>query len=491
MSPSGVPLPGGWHDFPSGYDEFTRLIEVFADPSGIHLEHNTGFPYNPIPEVNIDLIGGNLEGKADLNDTDAGWDVGLYATTGGYTGGSLWDFSAGYRIETSGTTFDGFRLAGIHGTCNRWGRGEVTLNGNTIVRDTGRQEAVAPTADILHGVHISSHYSYVALHATDASINNNKGNGISLKAKSSYDHENLVIPSGAFLDLDHCNIAQNGGHGIAMKVEEDGIVGGAWHILSGAISLINQATYNYSVEYGQGVVDGCSISNNGKAGLYFYPNRVSDGKSDIVNVRFTNCIVWNNPFGGYLADFSGSNLSPVFLAPLGHCTLAGNGNDSTYQSSLNIIEKDRSSGISGSYFWTEPAGSLSTKFYNTILERKSSSANDFAPGMLTGVYKFVMDDSLPISDDKIGAAGLRYQDGSSGPTFDKSTRLATPFVDSSSWTTLDPTKFYLSNHGTGNEFGETPTSFPLIGNETAFDHEGGSRPSASSGARDKGADEIL
>jgi hypothetical protein len=485
MNPSGVGRPGT-HDISGGNGDFSRLVEVYTEGNGVHLEHSPPAGFAPIPSVNLEFIGGDLQGKADPNNTTAGWDVGVFASTGQQNGVQWRDFIDGYRIDFGGTIIDSFKLAGIHGVSTLWGRGVVTLNGNTIVRNTGKQATSSPTNDVHNGIHITSIEAYMALHATDANVPNNLGNGIYLRTLSSISDDAHAAPTGNFINLENCSIFQNGGNGIAMQVDADGIVGGAWHFINNTRSLRKIPGVNYSVDYGQGIVNGCAISNNGKAGLYFRPTT----SSTYVSTRFTNDIIWNNPNGGYLADLTGEDNRPVFLAPLGHCTLAGNGDSANYPYSLEIIEENRAAGDNGIYFWTDFGGILTTKFYNTVLERKSSSAIDFAPGMISGSTKFLIDDTSSPGNSEIGAAGLRYQDGGGLTLFAVSTRDSTPFVNSSSWTTLDPSRFYLLNLGNSGVFGQTPTIFPLVGNETAFDHEGDLRPVASGGTRDKGADEL-
>ena len=490
MSPYGVSI-NGTSDFPAANSEFSRLIEVATLGSIYHLEHSSGSgsSFAPIPEVNMSIIGGNLNGKADPNDQNAGWDVGLFATTDRFEDGPHKDFSSGYRIETSGTTFDKFKLAGIHCNSSRWGRGVLRLNGNTTIKRTGYQASPNPDLRLYNGVHVTSIEAYMGLHSTNATISNNLGNGVFLKTKSSIWIDDHQAPTGGFINLNSTSILQNGNHGLVHLLNNDGIVGGAWHFPNGNRSLFEWPNFDYSVDYGPGVVNKCNISSNGKSGLFFRTDNSTS--SAYFNTRFVNCIIWNNPQGGYLADLRGPNSAPVFLAPLGHCTLAGNGDDSTHPYSLEIIEQDRPGLLRPTYYWSETLGELSTKFYNTILERKSSSADDFEPSMITGSDIFLVDDGPSISINEIGAAGLRYQDGGITPIFSVSTFDATPFVDSSTWTTLDPSKFYLLNHGTFGVFGTTPVVLPIFGNETAFDHQDDPRPDPSSGLRDKGADEHL
>jgi parallel beta helix pectate lyase-like protein len=500
MNPAGIALPGdGLQDIEPVNGQFSRLIEVFTESDESRKEHSTTNPYQTIPEVNVQFIGGVLKGAADPNNTARGWDTSVYASTK-YVGTPYpLDFTSGYRINTSGTKIEGFRLAGIHGTSFRWTRGEIILDGSTEVYDNGRQASRNAGEDLYCGVAMYSDEGYLALKATDAKVYDNAGHGVYLNTNTTAFAGATVAPMGNFLDLDGCSIYQNGGSGIAMKNFFGGIVGGAWHYPNG-IGLRKMPGYDYSVDYGQGVVDGCSISNNGEAGLYFRANgNHSTGSPTAVNTRFLDCVIWNNLWGGYNADLTGEDSEPLFLAPLGHVTMAGNG-DSAHDYSIVIFEEDRANGWNGEYEWTGPGGPLRTKFFNSVFERKSSSSLDFFEETIGGVTHgmlvplvdgFVIDDLVSggVSSDQIGAAGLRYQLPNSTSLFSKSTADPTPFVDSSNWTTLDPTRFYLANLGSQGVFGITPITFPFVGNETNWDHSGDLRPPFLSGTRDKGAEE--
>ena len=486
MAPGAV-YRAGPADFPNGLDDFTRLIEVATEGTIQNLEHGAGTGFAPIPEVNLSIVGGNLDGMADPNNLNAGWDIGIFATTTQVNDGEHKDFSSGYRIETSGTEIDRFKVSGIHCVTSRWGRGELTLNGGTKVHRTGHQADPTTDLHLYNGVHATTIESYFGLHATGAEISNNRGNGVLLKTQSSIWVDDHKAPTGNFIDFEGNSIHQNGNHGLVQYLENDGIVGGTWHFPNGNRSLFTSSNFNYSVDYGQGVVNRCDISNNGKAGLFFKTNARDD--HGYVSSRFVNCIIWNNPQGGYLADLRGDDSTPYFLAPIGHCTLAGNGDSSSFPYSLEILEEDRSAGVMPKYLWVEGNNELTTKFYNSVFERKSSNNDDFNPNSFLTSPPQVIDNSFSPTAFQIGAAGIRYQDNGLTSTFHRSTKSATPFVDTSTWSTLDPTKFYLTSHGIGGDFGLTPNTFPLEGTETSFDHAGNSRDDASTGNRDKGAHE--
>jgi hypothetical protein len=492
MSSNHFPIFDGWHDIelpPLVYD-FTRLIEILAKGRGTNLEHSNLPNLTPIPEVKVQFIGGNLYGMADQNNLDAGWQVGIYACTSYFGNLTHKDFLAGYKVETSGTIVDGFKLAGVHGTCKEWGRGEISLNGNTEVRGTGRQSAPSSSNTKFNGVHMTAFYSYLHLDATDSNIHTNTGSGIYLRAQSSKIPEYLACPTGNMLDAKACNLYGNAKHGISLNVEEDGIVGGAMHHPNGQSLLKDGGNVNYSVDFGQGSVNSCAISNNGKAGIYFnLKNTGGHNFPSYACIRFTNSIIWNNAGGGYLADLTGNATNPYLLTPIGHCTFAGNGN-SVDPFSLKITEEDRANGSNENYSWTGPGGgTLSTKIFNSIFERKNPNEDDFPNYMIFAPNPFLVPNSTIMPDSEIGVAGIRYQDGGTSTLFGVSTYSPTPFVDNSSWAILDPSKFYLLNHGASNVFGQTPTTFPIDGNETAYDHQDDLRPVAAGGTRDKGADE--
>lgn len=492
MATTGPSIPGTYYLGASAQQYFTRLIEIYIHGDG-DKEHSGAGGFAPIPEVNVNLLGGDLAGKATSNDPSAGWDVGVFATTRAI-GDQLRDFGGGYRIDANGGIIDGFKLAGVHAVVARWHRGEVSLGGGVTVRDTGRHLNQAPDNDH-SGVQLYCDEAYLGLKADQATSSSNLGHGVFARTKSTILDNQHKAPSGLYFEVADMEIHENGKHGIAMQVESDGIVGGAWHFVdigggSFVRSLVRMPGYDYSVDYGQGVIDSCSISNNGEAGVHF----LTSYPSTFFNVRLVNSIIWNNFDGGYLADFDeDSDSTPTFLVPLAHCTVAGNeATGSNEAFSINIREHNRAGGFTPTYAWSGPGGSLRTKFYNSILQRKDPSEDDFPEQMIVGANKFVLDDAFPVGLREIGAAGLRYQDSEpASPLFAWSIHDTSPFEASSIlWTSLDATQFYLGNLGANEVFGETPFTLPIEGMETDLDHENDPRPAVSTGERDKGADEI-
>jgi hypothetical protein len=492
--PSYAALENFTAQFPAS--EFTRLIEVYAEDFGTFKEHSLPSPFAPIPQVNVLMLGGDCEGASSSNPSfqQAGWDVGLFCSAGWSNSGSLdepLDFCAGYHVETSGTKLTGFRYAGIYASSGIFTRGTIELGSGTLVAETGRQASRTVDTNTYSGVHMYLDEGYLGLLADSATVRDNTGEGIFLHTKNTLQKSDMASPSGNYLDVKNCALYGNDGNGIAMRILTDGIVGGAWHFVNQTRTLLEVPGIDYSVAHGQGSIHNCSISSNGEAGMHFrVKGSTSAGSPTMANTRITNTIVWNNPLGAYLADLTGEDSAPYFLVPFAHCTFAGNGDGTNGDFTVWVEEEV---GEDATYTWNGNGGTVSTKFFNSILERKSSSAVDFGPGMhAIGTASALLEDdsNILMTINQIGCSGLRYMPPSGGPLLDISIDEATPFVNASNWSTLDPTRFYLLNLGSSQKFGETPTYLPIPGNETNFDHSGDLRPPVTTGVRDKGAEEL-
>jgi parallel beta helix pectate lyase-like protein len=483
IDPSFVILPEfAKIDLGANLENFSRLIEVYAEGDGSTLEHSQTNPFAPIPQVNVLVAGGTLSGAASAANPSFGWDVGIFSSAHFPGSADLDDFTAGYDVTCSGAILDGFRLAGIHGTGDLYTRGTIRLDGNTQVTGTGPQANRTPFQDLYNGVHMYEFEGYLGLQCADATISGNAGHGVFLRTEATVQRDSYDAAAGNYLKMESCDIHSNGGSGIKMKTYY-GMVGGALHYSSnGAQSFRNIPGITYSVDYGQGSVNRCNISNNSEYGLEFEANGNSDAA---VSTRFVNSIIWNNTLGGYYANLSGESSKPFFLAPLLHCTLAGNGGSANY--TADILEENRLAGEYGVYEWSGYGGKLHTKFFDTIFERKVATNVDFSPAL----YDFMVDDLTPPANNEIGVAGIRgYVPGGGAPPFAFSINEATPFVSGSSWTSLDPSNYYLLNLGSGGDFGKTPGYVPVISTESFKDHSGDIRPPISTGLRDKGAEEL-
>ena len=472
--------------FSSAY--FTRLIECAATGLGAYQEHGaTGL--NAIPEVRVSVIGGALEGKATSVNPDHGWDVGIYAVSD--SDGAWKDFVSGVSIDIAGTTIDGFRHFGLYGRSWDWSRVAFDISGNTSVREIARQAAVQGTPDVLHsGALLETKRGYVNLAASNANFSDNTHSGIVLVAEESPQADDIKFPAGNRIDLHGCELHQNGRSGIEMRPVEggSGIVGGTWHFVNFEKSLLHSPSTSFSVDYGQGVIDACSISNNGEHGIFV----LAPVSGLTVSTRATNTIIWNNAGSGFEADFR--NLSeaaaPTILFPMEHCTVAGN---QTWSYRVQRATAAGGSGLEPNPFYWENSTTgevVRTALYNTIFEMQSPTTPDFNDDTWD-ILKFDHDQLNPVAATEIGVSSLRYKStiaqGNFGDFY--STQDATPFADASDWTTLDATRFYLASVANPSFDLTRPVLTPIAGNETDSDHGGDSRPSEQAGDRDKGAEQ--
>ena len=510
---SGAPSP-----------ELTRLVEIHAhnlnsQSSG---EHDTSYdPVDPVPRVFLTVNGGVWNGRS--GGTSNGWDVGLYAdaekaprSTLGMPHG---DYGAVFEASLNGTMIRNFRAAGIYARANWETRGRLSLQSVTI-RDVGQGYAVDPNDDyaFLHnGVHAVSDFSYLVVEADNSSFLSNAGNGIYLQShRTDYDLR-VQLPAGAYLGLDHCEIHENGVNGLFLDAAPNKsfypYTGGA--LVGGTVDYFGQQLWepnltgvgqsaNPALPRGQGVVDGCGISNNGKRGIVMRAlGRQWPEDLTAVSVRFVNTYVWGHPLEGWYARLEEVSPPgyfreiPVLLAPVVHCTFAYN-DDRASGGATAEVEMIAPGGTPVPlFFWDDTPSDpnddvvLITSFVNSVFQRPVAQWEDFGTS-LQGVLKMDDNQSHPYYNGDpmtIGWSGIRSVFGAlvSDP---ESTSDPSPFVGPIQEPSTALEQFFLDNLTGSAIFFQSPV-YRNAGkalDEDGIDVEGYQRPGPFE-ARDKGGEE--
>jgi len=487
--------------FGNGGPGATRLIEVFAQGDSEEYPVFPGSP-SPIAEVALAVNGGAMDGGPDSSH-QGGWDIGIYSAAGS-TGTSTDNYTAGYSVTTTGAVFERFRQAGLHGTANVATRGIVKLRGQTRVSGTGsglgHNTALYP---IHNGVHLFCLEGYLALSADDSNFGENTGSGVFLSCAGSRAQDS-PHPMGLFLGMRRCKIHLNGDTGLelfsgvlpigAQYAAQTGIVGGSWTRSSGFADLTT-GDPSASLPFGQGVVDRCSISNNGGNGIHVQ----AEGSAEhYIFCRFTNNIIWNQPLEGFRSDVTsdGSGGNGIILTPIIQSTLAGNGD----LVGASVEFEDQGVGISAAYSWVPPAGgnpAFGTEIDNTILQRKNSLASDLGPNL--DIVRGAPTVPGILGPGFIGLGGLRFTPtgafgGKTTTGLLVSTDSTTPFlVGAPMWTALNASQFFLDALGANiADFKNiTPTFVNVPSPEIGHDYSGDLRTDLlSAGDYDKGAEEL-
>lgn len=357
----------------------SQLIQAFA--SGFTSEHANGLGSSqPIAEVRLAINGGILDAGGDTEGD--GWDIAVHSAQKS-SASFKDDFAAGTTVTVTGTTMDGFNLAGVHASGSIGTRGLMQLRGQTHVTKTGHLFQPVATKDIRNGVHIYSLEGYQGFTAADSTIAQSTGNGVFLHTAGTATNVHEGLEVGFFLGLLRAKIHNNSGCGIEMQAgtpnpatgfSQQSIVGGTWSMGTYDIQL-QSGNALAARPFGQGVVADTAISNNGEQGV-----RVEmDGRhQDIAFCRFTNCFIWNQPqegFFGYFHEGGGGQM----VTPLIHCTVAGNG-DAVGRN----IECETGQNATAHYvFWDyNLPGSpvtFATEIANSIFQRKTPTDVDFGP----------------------------------------------------------------------------------------------------------------
>ena len=473
---------------------FSRLIEVFA---GGESAQGAGAQ---IAEALVTVSGGILEGGA--SSTAEGWDLGIYAALGHPNPSGDVDYRAGYVVTVTGASISNFVEAGIYATADLETRGQIELRGQTVIFDTGSLESHT-LGDYQHsGVHLFNLEGYLSLSASDSIIRDNTGNGVTLRSSGTIRGE-ATVDMGMPLAMRRCQVYRNDGDGVELESGvgtflypisgiQGGVVGGTHTIVNGE-TILEDGNMSVPFPYGQGAITQCAISNNGERGIRML---VGAGGSDtFIYCRVTNSIIWNNPLGGFVGEFTdpttGDQSGGFMLSPLVHCTLAGNGGAAAPYN-IEFIYSSMT-GLGGSYYWDNlmPGGfETATEIDNCIFDRMSTGQNDFGLNLTTRAIGTALGVFAPVGN--IGVGGVRL-DQLGSPTFPVSTEDSVPFVGPIVPTSIDPTQFYISGTPLSDPeiIDRTPMYINVYSPEVGFDFAGGGRPGAGSGENDKGADEIL
>ncbi|TAH37879.1 MAG: hypothetical protein EYC70_06750 [Planctomycetota bacterium] len=466
---------------------------IYAVAKGLTQEHSgllSGMfvPPEPIANVHVIVSGGTLRGRQSLSPDTQGWNYGIrfesYETFGG---GVLPDYVASANVKLTGTVVQNFRKYGVHGKLGFNARGKLTLNGGTVIEGTASSSGGEGT-----GVYLEANGHYMQLSGDGAIIRNNGQDGIHLFDLGTKPG-NIIYPVGLYTGLTSCQIYGNGGNGITFQtsaVNNTAIVGGAWAYR--AVINTKQLLYAPTSEHPQGLgfVDSCTIHNNGKKGVLFklFGSSGTAGQENAGAVRFVNTFFWNNVEEAIFAEL---NEWSMLLAPFVHCTIAGNGDAVNSQVNMSFANPSQV------YFqWSEvdPGGTTLyayTKFFDSILERKSSGDPNFGSSVLSS--KLVFDNGIPpYSPSLLYAAGLRTNASERLAKFSLdayATSEPAPFEGPIMWTGLDPGRFYLNSQASAYDphFDKTPAylggmSIP----EAEYDIVGTNRPALSTNERDKG-----
>jgi len=504
----------------------TRLVEVYTKNADTNAaagdgEHGAapGYAIQPVPRVFLTANGGTWHGRS--TGTSDGWDLALYADSEWSGTGQLLDYSSYWDARLNGTTIRNFRAAGIYARAWREVRGWLGLQSVTI-RKTG-QGYTAPGGDfpdLYDGVHAVTDEAYMVVEAANSQFLSNAGNGMYLLAATSIQASDMEFPTGLYVDLDHCEMHGNGVNGLFLDAApnkphygrmQGGIVGGTWDFYpappssSGVRSLIADGTEpDPDLPRGQGIVDGCAISNNGRRGVVMRALGTHFENTDLtaVSVRFVNTYVWNHPLEGWLAQLEEwgspqySGRTPLLLAPLVHCTLAYNDQRSEGGATAEV-RLVTSTTPDPRFYWDDTSGIvddqiLITSFANTIFERPNPTWDDFGPTLQAyAVFDTNPPGAEPYNGDPtlIGWAGIRATDLNVPGTDPESTGLSSPFEGPIAPASYDLEQFFIKNLLPPSIFESSPgyLNAGAMLSEDAFDVEGFPRPALLE--RDKGGEE--
>ncbi len=513
-SMSSLPL-NGVDDL--GVSTASRILDVRAEGG---LSEHALPQLRDISDVELIVQGGVLDGAASTG----GWDLGLYAYSKSTAVPDPVDYTAGYRATFTGTQVRNTRLAGLVAVSNIYARGRLEINGLTEVTGVGSHTTHSPGDPQHSGVHLFARESYLAFISNNALLRNNTGHGVWANCPD----EQFVphgLPQGILVGMYRSASHENDGSGVAMNVGSgtfSGVVGGTSHVTEDGESayrhlfddgenfLSNVGVSGVApLEFGQGAITRCAISNNGESGVHvastgtYEPERTHDPDS-VVNFRLSNSFLWNNPSTGSgslhggltvrLEPMPGEQDRGLCLLPVTHCTFVNNGGTAGW----NAEFEDGSTMAlpRGRYEWSVPHDPiLRTRVYDSIFYRDIPVflALDFG-GNLEEIGKYETS-SMAVNVRQIGVAALRTKSGIFNLHLDQrsSASLPVPFVNPNPvLTSLLPDMFFL-NPGAINIADFRDWTAPYLYcpvPECTEDYQGQSRPPVTSGLRDKGPDEL-
>lgn len=187
-----------------------------------------------------------------------------------------------------------------------------------------------------------------------------------------------------------------------------------------------------------------------------------------------------------------TKLLPACLALLTPL-LAGNGD--TVGWNLEIEELQTPMRTQGSYLWksqTGPGGTyVETKLRESILQRKNHTDDDFG-SHLVAMLGVPDTQPPPVPIDKVGINGMRSFNLPGG-AYTWCTTSPAPFtISPPNWTerNLASVGLQILTGLPTDPFYNSPTFWETYEKELGFDYSWDPRPSATSGARDKGPEEV-
>jgi len=506
-----------------GVPTASRIVDIYAQGDNSRKQYDPDPTVSQtIPEVLLTTQGGTWTGG-----TSFGWDMGIYAEAQG-PGLLPYNFHAGWQITMTGTTVKDFALDGFYGMSDRGSRGLLDMNGSTQISNT--QGGLI--GNLYNGIHLFSgeQGGYVGLLATSSSIAGNAGHGLFAHNSASPVGVNtsgyyLIAPEGIFLQARTCTFEKNGGAGLSVLVgdQEGGNswVGGTIHQHQtgpGVWDFVLDGSEAFLEPHGQGTLQRNIFDANGQAAIEVRGNGsdgVRSGQPDEtpagVAFRVSSSMIWNHKMGALDATwapaFGDPNLRKGFyLVPVTQDTMCFNGDATTGKDWT--MEIDDQGGVAGAqarcvYEKLDPVSLIKyrTMVYNSILFRDplnpTSLATDLGPILNSNIpgalYSRIDDNAVTLLDSQIGFAGTRgrgfWGTGSGGG--DKMTNSpSVPFIGPLNAGSSNPLQFFLSSGATADYLNATPMYFNTYAPETHFDFAGNSRPGASTGLRDKGADEL-
>lgn len=524
------PQPAPWNSGDLGKPAVSRLVEVYAfdDDGQVQYPSAPSGNYTPsqINEISVDVQGGNWVG-GDVS-IDGGWDVGLLAQARGQgTNGIVGfeSFTSGYTVTMAGTTVTGFREEGIYADGSLNGRGSLTLSGNCVIEETDTPSASFDDQRF-NGIHLYTQEGYMGLTCSSSSFLHNRGNGLYANSGGEFntaeDDFRLGAPYGIYLEVAKAKFHNNDSHGIYLRnqpeVQAHGWLGGTIHQDPG--KQFNQDTDSGSFlePNGQGLINRCGISNNGKAGVRILASGDSglnsggpDDNPSGISIRLSNSIVWNNPEGGFSANWLNgplgeeTNRKGYFLAPVSHSTFVKNGSAPSFDWSMEIDDQNSFSGAGRCFYERVDPGPLATKYrtnlWNNIFVRDpfTGSGPDFGI-VLNNIFSpnlTVIDfNTFAYQDHQIAVGGCRGIAFWGANKYNSSAQMSDdailPMLGSGSYllSSVLPNQFFLDPLGPPLDIkNDSPFYFNVLSPETVIDFNAQIRPSPSSGLRDKGGDE--
>ncbi len=495
----------------------TRLIEVFnyvGDRE--HTGANTG-----TSEAVVTISGCNLDGKANTSLT-TGWDWGVYAFGLGDIGitGSIYDYTSLFDITVTGSTFDNFEEGGIFGYTSISARGTYSVNGGTVIKNTGSHLVSASKPYLHSGIYLENYESYLGIEGFKMQSTGNLGNGVFAFSDAAIAAD-IAYETGLFIGLEACELNANQQAGIEMRVhnylpsesptlgEQVAIVGGTWSQDPTTMirSLIEDGNEVMSgvIPLGQGYINRCLIHDNNGPGVYAKIQGYSTERTHSICNRMVNSFLWNNTGGGFLAELdpksndpadpiSDQETMPSFFFGILNCTFVENGSGAS-DYSLEVIDTDGTgTTLQGNYSHVEGANRVATRLLTSIFDRSGlGNGQDFGSNLsLLMVHdeNFLPFDfgDLPPLDSRIGVAALRGVRGLTdlGTQFRYSTSLAPPYLGGVSF----PDKWYLDNSLLNfSFFDHSLHSLSIVGTEYSSDYRLNGRPGITMGDIDKGAEQ--